>query len=313
MAKDYVEDNEGQGFASFDDDGPNDLESLLAGATSSEEQDDEDTSSFFTNEALQSESVRSVYTPPSESPVVETSPSYSTSYEETPDRYQDELPDDPEPIDEVEPYVEPYVAPVVEEAPKPYGRRSWEKDPNPSFGGSDFSAPAPSAPVAVQQPTPATQARNTGRIHIPSENDQISIAKKTIRIVDAYRALNDEVRMVASQFITSSDEIITDEATLVVKVLNADPMLGTVMKALREAKNLDPVERVFYVIDLRDDVLHSLGDLVKAFTDVEFDTSASKINYARNLVREIDQLESHAVNYVESTESILAAAGEESN
>lgn len=313
MAKNYVEDNEGQGFASFDDDGPTDLESLLAGATSSEESDEEDTSSYFGNEMLSSDDDDSAsYNYPKEStPVPEpVAPSYTPKYEDPVPSYLS-APKYEAPVSTPTPAV--VAPPVVESQPEPQETRSWESVPTPTPSyptpASIYSTPAPAVPAPVAAPT--TRASN--RIHLPSESDQIALANKTIRIADAYRALTNEVRTVASQFITSSDEVITDEATLVVKVLNADPMLGTVMKALREAKGLDPVERVFFVIDLRDDVLHSLGGLVSAFTDATFDVNDSKINYARNLVREIDQLESQAVNYVEATESILAAADEENS
>lgn len=309
MSKDYVADNAGTGFASFEDDGPSDLDSLLAGAALGEEPDDQDTASYFDDSEPS-------YTSQSES-FANTSSSFQNSYaREEPAHAAPVIPapalqiDDDEEYDDL-PADEP-VAPIEQLRP-----RSWETDPNPSF-----TAPAPvAAPVYV--PTPVAPAvrhsaaseysqPTSRRISIPSESEEIALAGKVIRILDAYRKLSSEVQSVASQFITSGSEVIEDEATLVVKVINADPMLSVTMRSLREAKALDPVERVFHVISLEDDVLHSLGGLVSVFNGTALDESLNKINYARALVREIDKLEPRAVNYVESTESILAAADEES-
>lgn len=321
MAKDYVADNAGQGFASFDDDGPNDLESLLAGAALGEEQDDEDTSSFFDKDDIHHEEVSAVYTSQSagidknpvptiesvyvsETPVPEPTPEYEPQESYVEPVVEEEVPE----VEDTYSYSTPatptpsYSAPVVT-PPSDRRPRSWERDPNPNFAQS---APTPGPP-------PVNTASRNSRIHIPSEAEEIQLASKTIRIIDAYRKLNSEVKTAASQFITNGTEIIEDEATLVVKVLNVDPMLPITMRSLREAKAKDPVERVFYVIDLSDDVLHSLGALVSVFSDVALDPRETKINYARKLVQEIDKLEARAVNYVESTESILAAADGESN
>jgi hypothetical protein len=306
VSKDYVADNAGTGFASFDDDGPSDLDSLLAGAALGEEPDDQDTSAYF------GDSDQVAYTSQSEG-LSSTSSSFQNSYareESAPVAPVIPAPalqiDDDEEYDDL-PADEP-VAPVEQLRP-----RSWETDPNPTFSTpAPVQAPTPVAPAVKHAAIPEYSQPSSRRISIPSETDEIVLAGKVIRILDAYRKLNTEVRSVASQFITSGSEVIEDEATLVVKVINADPMLSVTMKSLREAKALDPVERVFYVISLEDDVLHSLGGLVSVFNGTALDQSQNRISYARALVREIEQLEARAVNYVESTESILAAADEES-
>lgn len=311
MSQDYVADNAGTGFASFEDDGPSDLDSLLAGAALGEEPDDQDTSAYFGN------SDSTVYTSQSE----EMS-NISTSLQDSYSR-EELLPAEPVrpvTIDDDEEYDDlPAEEPVVSEPQ--YRQRSWEIDPNPTF---TTPVPAP-APVPTPTPAPALSyapepvavpeySRPRARaINVPTESDEIATAGKVIRIIDAYRKLNAEVRSVASQFITGGSEVIEDEATLVVKVINADPMLSVTMRALREAKAHEAVERVFYIISLEDDVLHNLGNLVGLFNGTTMDESQNRISYARGLVHEIDKLEPRAVNYVESTESILAAAAEESN
>lgn len=310
MSKDYVADNAGTGFASFEDDGPSDLDSLLAGAALGEEPDDQDTAAYF------ADSDQVAYTSQSEG-LSNASSSFQNSYtREEPAHAAPVAPisslqiDDDEEYDDL-PAEEP-IAPVEHRAP-----RSWEIDPNPAF-----TAPAPEpVPAPVATPAPAVRhsasveyPQPTGRrISIPSESEEIALAGKVIRILDAYRKLSSEVQSVASQFITSGSEVIEDEATLVVKVINADPMLSVTMRSLREAKAHEAVERVFYVISLDDDVLHSLGGLTSVFNGTTLDPNQNRISYARALVREIEKLEPRAVNYVESTESILAAADEESN
>lgn len=310
MSKEYVADNAGTGFASFDDDGPSDLDSLLAGAALGEEPDDQDTSSYFTD----SDPV--AYTSQSEG-LVKTSPSFQNSYSIEEPVQVNPVPTPALQIDDDEEYddlpAEEPVAPIEQRAP-----RSWEIDPNPSF-----TTPAPVvAPVVAPTPTPPPVKHSAGseysqpssrRISIPSESEEIALAGKVIRILDAYRKLSPEVQSVASQFITSGSEVIEDEATLVVKVINSDPMLSITMRSLREAKDLDPVERVFFVISLEDEVLHSLGGLTSVFNGTTLDPNQNRISYSRALVHEIEKLEGRAVNYVESTESILAAADKESN
>lgn len=310
MSKDYVADNAGTGFASFDDDGPSDLDSLLAGAALGEEPDDQDTSAYFGN------SDSTVYTSQSDemSKISSSLDSYTREELEPSEPVKSLQIDDDEEYDDL-----PAEEPVISEPQ--HRQRSWELDPNPTFT-IPVSEPAPvptpaPAPVLSYAPEPVvtpehSRPRSRG-INVPSESDEIATAGKVIRIIDAYRKLNAEVRSVASQFITGGSEVIEDEATLVVKVINADPMLSVTMRALREAKAHEAVERVFYIISLEDDVLHNLGNLVGLFNGTTMDESQNRISYARGLVHEIDKLEPRAVNYVESTESILAAAVEESN
>lgn len=328
MSKDYVADNAGSGFASFDDD-PNDLESLLATAALGEEEDDQETASFFDAEVTEVAKPKAVYTSQTKGIVEKQTTDFDLLYNtvesaaSTPvDNYsapfveaeaETETEDYYSTVPEIITPVEPHKEQVAYEAPRAQPR-SWEKDPNPSFSApvTTLQSQQQNSYSQASYPTPSAPKAST-RIHIPTEADEIALAGKMIRIVDAYRKLNEDVKTVASQFITSGAEIVEDEATLVVKVLNVDPMLPITMRSFREAKALDPVERVFYIISLEDDVLHSLGRLVSVFIENTLDESDTKINYARKLVREIDQLENRAVNYVESTESILAAANGESD
>jgi hypothetical protein len=319
VSQDYVADNAGQGF-DFDDDDDSDIESLLLAASKGEDQEDgeEDTSVYFgssNNDEYSSSKKPAVK--PSPPPVreepkaqgrrAEEKVKEEISYVET--ESTKDLTDEVD-QDEVKVYVTTQT-PVKEQE---YVRqpRSWEIDPNPTY-----STPTPKevvSPVSIAPtptPTPSIVSSKSSKIHIPTESDQIALAGKIIRIIDAYRKLSQDVRSVATQFLTPDNEVLEDEAKIVVAVLNVDPMLTLTMRSLCEAKAQDPVERVFYIMGLDDHILHRLGNLVSVFSGTTLNESDTKLNYARLLVRDVEQLESAAINYVESTESILAAAEEE--
>lgn len=165
------------------------------------------------------------------------------------------------------------------------------------------------APEVKQEVTPPTEmtiptATEQGRIKIPTEADDLAQVALVIRIVDAYRELTAEEKSVSSQFITGGEEV-TDESTYVVKVLNVDPMLSLTMETLISAKNQDPVERAFFVIDLSDKLFYSLGQLVSVFSDEDFSKREARSQYARRLVKCIEALDAKSMGFVEATQSVL--------
>lgn len=324
MSKDYVANNEGQGFASFDDDGPDDLDSLLAGAAQGEEKTDEDTSVFFGGRVSDDDEEDDYSTPtrasqPSpayESPKVDPepvyeAPSYSTeSSYSVQDAYSTPEPAYiPEPVYTPEPVAAPeptYTTPEVQ---------SWD---DPSYGTA-YSSPAP---VAVPSPSvapvssyvaPAPTPVAPTRIQMRTEADQLNLVRKAIKILEAYRPLKEDVKAVVSQLISNGEDLIDDEAKFVVKVLNVDSELDATMQAFVEAKGLEPVERAFYVIGLDDKTMYSLGSLVSAFSGESIDTSLTKILYSKAMVHDIEKLDRLVLEYVEATSTILAASREESN
>lgn len=145
------------------------------------------------------------------------------------------------------------------------------------------------------------------KIHIPSIEDQIIQARRILNISDTYRKLSPEERSIAGQFISGGDEI-EEEFTFIVRAINADPMLARTMIAATEAKSLTPVERAFYVIDLDNDLLESLGSLLVVFTEDEFPPLRERTKYARVLVKIIDELDQKAMSYIKATVSVLKAA-----
>lgn len=328
MAKDYVANNEGQGFAAFDDDEQSDLDSLLAGAARGSDQEEEDDSTdLFAG-------IQPKNDPDYEAPKPKPAPPAPAEYSFNENQYSDpsfgmeaqptaEVSNDytytappavEEPVYAPEPTVMPTYqepTPVEDNGLRSSGRRAFDPSMDPSFGSAfgDQSmvsvAPSTPTPVTVPEPRPA-------RIQMRSEADELSIVSKAIRILEVYRPLTDEVKAVASQLITNGEELL-NEAQFVVKVLNVDPDLNNTMRAFVEAKSLDPVERAFYVIGLDQHSMHNLGALIDAFSGNTTDKSLSNIFYAKSIVHEIDKLDSRAVSFVEATEAILSAAREESN
>ena len=104
-------------------------------------------------------------------------------------------------------------------------------------------------------------------------------------------------------------ENVDDEAKVVVRALNADPMLGKTMEALRDsASERERVERVFYILRLSNDVLHSLGNLVTALTGKNFTDNADQLTYAKELEESINELDKQIIEYIVATQNVLKAA-----
>ena len=199
-----------------------------------------------------------------------------------------------EPIAEIEPLVAP------EPEPEPEPEPVVEPEPAPVV-----------KPVRTPESEPAVahDVRNArGRVRVPSEAEQITDVTRTVAILDAYRSLSAEEKAVTVQFVTTGEMDSADDATVVVKVLNADPMLVTTMRALREAYEHDLVERAFYAMSLETKTLHSLGSLVAVFSDKDYQESQSNLDYSRQVVADIANLGDREISFVKATESVLAAA-----
>lgn len=200
---------------------------------------------------------------------------------------------DMEPEPELEPYMEP------EPEPEPYVEPEPEPEPEPVV--------APQRKRTEVEPPPAP-SKSKARVRVPTEAEQVAETARMIRILDTYRRLNPEEKMVAIQFVTNGDMDQAEDATVVVKVLNADPMLTPTMRALREAYEAEPVERAFYAMSLETRLLHNLGGLVGVFSGEEYDEKQTNLAYSRSVVAAIARLSDREINFVKATESVLAAA-----
>lgn len=139
----------------------------------------------------------------------------------------------------------------------------------------------------------------------PSSLDSALVAR-ILRISSKYRALGDRERTVVSQFINNG-EVIEAEEDLVMAVLNVDPALTKVMRALREGRELESVDRAFYVIELDEYTLKGVGSLMTVFGNEEISTELPHSKYAREVVAGIDKLDDTSMELVTATEAVLSA------
>ncbi len=160
---------------------------------------------------------------------------------------------------------------------------------------------APAVAPSVPAPHKVTVVRQT-------EAEQIAHAKAIIAAADEYRKLNPQTRNIVAQLISQDQELAEDEATVAIRAINADDLTFETMAALKEAKDLDLMERAFYILGLSVDVRDNLGGLVTAFSGVAFDDRSVDLVFAKALVTGIEQLDSDAISCVSSTEAVLRAA-----
>lgn len=282
MSDDFNIDNEGSGFAI---EAGQDLDSLLNAARGGEAKEDN-----IDTEWLFEEGGR----PPEErqpEPQTEPEPQVQEHVEAS---YDDEgefgeFTPDPEPEADQEVYQpDPEPEPVYEPEPAP------EPEPEPTYEPE----PEPIVAEPVEEPR---------RIHIPTAKDELAKVTQVVNVLNAYRNLNGEEQSAVSQFVTGGT-VLEEEPAFIVAAINADPMLAKAMTALKEAKELEPVDRAFYVIELPENLIYYLGNLVAVFTEEELDRKQTRSLYTRSLVRSIEKLDGKAMNYVNSTAAVLEAA-----
>ena len=103
---------------------------------------------------------------------------------------------------------------------------------------------------------------------------------------------------------------LADEYAFVVGVLNADPMLARTVITFLQAKEMEPVDRAFFVIDLESELLSRMGKLVEVFlNDSEnLPNMSDRTQYVHFLVNIIDRLDPKTISYVRAAGSVLKAA-----
>lgn len=175
--------------------------------------------------------------------------------------------------------------------------------------------PVPGYGVSTEQDSGRHESKQNdeksfAKVSIRKESEYVEETQRIIAALDTYREIDKESRAIVSQFIhNDSDADPEDEATLVVKALRADPMLEKTMVALQEAATeKDRVQRVFYVLELPQDVLYSLGDLVGTFIGEEISQSLEKIPFSRLVENGINGLDEKIISYVSATRNVLEAA-----
>lgn len=203
------------------------------------------------------------------------------------------------------------------------GAEDDDVDTSHYFTDSDVDSPAVGPVNATTVPEPGTVVapepepmvspeplRAPARVSMRSEADDITEAGRVIRVLDTYRSLNSDTRSVVSQFIhNDNSHDPNDEALLVVRTLRADPMLAKCMRALGDSTTeKDRVKRVFYILRLPTDVLHSLGELVSMLSDSDLGNRNDQLAYAQSLENQVEGLDSKTIEYVKATQSVLDAA-----
>lgn len=184
--------------------------------------------------------------------------------------------------------------PTLEEHETEYGNESVEHSPNATESAeSDYRSP--------DEETFDGDPVGAAGGHSAITQDSIAII---LHISDAYRNLTESERKVSSQLFNDG-KALTEEAEYVYHAMNVDSSIPNVMTTLVSAKQLDDIELAFFLVDLDEELLFSVGSLVEFFTGVEMDETLPKTRYARKLVGAIKEMNDEAMNYVTATESVL--------
>lgn len=160
------------------------------------------------------------------------------------------------------------------------------------------------------EPEPILNTQKVHRMDIRTEAQDIQQAKTIINVLDTYRRLQNSSKSVVAQFIYNTNEVdISDEAAIVIRVMNMDSMFNTVMGALKDAASeTDRLERVFYILKLDQNTLFKLGERVESITGEALSEKNDKIAYAKELERSINNLDANVIQYVTDTQTLLASA-----
>lgn len=126
-----------------------------------------------------------------------------------------------------------------------------------------------------------------------------------IKISNGIETLSDDERLVTQKLITPNyDEPTNGE--LVVAVMNASRLVKDTIQAVLEAKDLDPVERAFFVVEMPYQKAVSMASMVSAFEGGEpVDSNQSQVDVARQVVAQIDRMSKEYFSYIQSTRSLL--------
>ena len=183
------------------------------------------------------------------------------------------------------------------------------KKPEKEEVHEEKSEPAPQPPTpVVEEPKKKENDWTSRKIHIPSLEDQITQVRKILNVYQAYTQLGPQEKSVVAQLVSRDD--LSDEYAFVVGVLNADPMLARTVITFLQAKEMEPVDRAFFVIDLESELLSRMGKLVEVFlNDSEnLPNMSDRTQYVHFLVNIIDRLDPKTISYVRAAGSVLRAA-----
>lgn len=135
-------------------------------------------------------------------------------------------------------------------------------------------------------------------------NVSIETIDEIVKILDAYRSLEDDEREFAGRFMGL--DVDTPESSVISAVLNADPLLFEVFPSLLEAKEQDDTEMAFYVVSRRRDVLEGMSFVAAQYLENDpADSKNEKVSYAREIVHQIKQLDERALRLIRAANSLV--------
>ena len=188
--------------------------------------------------------------------------------------------------------------------------------------GADWTQ-GPSSPATPQTPAEAPTVHGQAAIDeareelspvptrpsaspaVKPETTDVDTASAIIRILDALRSLESVERDVATHLVAQGKSL-DSEAEVVLGVMAAPVTLVRTIRALLEARDLEPVERAFFLMKLERSAARNMATLVSAFRN-DVQQPGDHIELARVLVTEIGELASEDVSHVEATESLFRA------
>lgn len=160
----------------------------------------------------------------------------------------------------------------------------------------------------TQEQLSSTEASAPAKRRFPSINDNKDYIARVVKVLDTYRALNDDSKEITSVLLSAESE-----HELVYAALNADDLLLETLTALSESKTQEPVERAFYLLSLEKKVLTSVGELTMGFVDDDNSLEGlSSLDYAKQLVFAIESLDREVVTCIGDAKAVIAAGKRES-
>lgn len=160
----------------------------------------------------------------------------------------------------------------------------------------------------TQEQLSSTEASAPAKRRFPSINDNKDYIARVVKVLDTYRALNDDSKEITSVLLSAESE-----HELIYAALNADDLLLETLTALSESKTLEPVERAFYLLSLEKKVLTSVGELTMGFVDDDNSLEGlSSLDYAKQLVFAIESLDREVVTCIGDAKAVIAAGKRES-
>lgn len=190
----------------------------------------------------------------------------------------------PEPEPEPEPVYEPEPEPVVQEVPE----TTPEADLDLIEQG-DFD-PGASQPKSIKSGV--------------DYNVSLETLSETIKVLDAYRSLEDDEAEFASKFIGLGSDAV--EAEIVSAVLNADALLFDVFESIKEANTYDATEIAFYIVSLKRSVMKGISFVAAQYLGTEpADGHLERVPYARAIVTQLKQLDGTALRLVDAAHNLI--------